>query len=160
MLSKIKSAIFFEKNLPKVKNKFSFSHSLAKKMEGEKIRISQTSKGNDCIVDEFNFVYHKNNYKPGYKHISWKCSQKHCRARIKTTPDYKLVGELPLDEHCHFGNKAIKRTAEEIEKEVVKRMAPVAGVQLKHVLGEIRSKVEVIKFILNHLILIFAITFI
>ena len=114
-------------------------------MEGEKIRISQTSKGNDCIVDEFNFVYHKNNYKPGYKHISWKCSQKHCRARIKTTPDYKLVGELPFEEHCHFGNRAIKRKAEEIEKEVVKRMAPVAGVQLKHVLAEIRSKVEVNK---------------
>jgi hypothetical protein len=64
---------------------------------------------------------------------------------LKTTPDYKLVGDLPVDDHCHVNNKAIKRKAEEIENEIVKRMAPVAGVQLKQVLSEISSNVEVNK---------------
>ncbi len=112
-------------------------------MEGNKISLSKITKGNVFIVDEFNFVYYKNNYKEGKPHISWKCSKKDCQARIKTTPQYELIGEVKVDDHRHFANKALKRKVEEIENNTIEQMATVPGVQLKQVLSEISTNVEV-----------------
>ena len=114
------------------------------------ITILETSKGNACVIDSNNYCYYKNNYKPGYKFISWLCKVKGCNARVKTTLDNALVGPIP-DNHSHLFNNALKRKAVSMENNIIKKMALMPGVQLKSVLSEISSNIEVrFSFIINY----------
>ncbi len=108
----------------------------------ESISLSSTTKGKTCIMDKNNHCYHLNNYKEGYTHKSWLCTVKGCKARLRTTVDFKLVGEIP-EIHNHFNNQVLKRAATTMENDVIKRMAAMPGVTLKNVLTEISSNLEV-----------------
>ena len=108
-----------------------------------RIKQSLTQRGAICLIDENNFSYNKNNHIAGAAHIFWKCSK--CNARIKTTVNLELVGDLP--EHLHEGNNMMKRKVNTTEKEHIQKMARMPGQTVQSVSQKISSTVEVI----NHL---------
>ena len=109
-------------------------------MEAE-ITFIKTSWGNDAILDKYLYRYLINNTTG--PNNSWVCAVKGCKARLRTAKvTGQLVGEIPTN-HTHLSNGALKRKARSMENDVIKRMAPTPGVQLKTIISEISSSIEV-----------------
>ena len=110
--------------------------------DSRRLKQGLTQRGAVCLIDENNFTYNKNLGKAGTPNIFWKCAQGKCKARIRTTFDLELVGELPV--HQHIGNNMLKRKVHATEKAYIKKMALMPGQTVQSVTRKISSTVEVI----------------
>ena len=102
------------------------------------IRLTQTSRGKDAIIDRNYHRYTKNSSGKAVNY--WACANRSCSARISTRKSTgRLVGEsIPTHDH---GNQLLRRMAKDHESEVLDNLANVPAATTKAVLQQISTNI-------------------